>query len=62
MHELTMLTKTESGDVPEHIEAALASFERATRSLKSQLNTIGAGLDTLPPKYAIYETKERKAA
>ena len=51
-----MLTDTGAADIPTHVKTVIEACESASSALDRFMSAIGAGLDTLPPKYASYET------
>jgi hypothetical protein len=49
-----LLEYSDKATLKEHVEAAIKVCEEAISALNAQLDTIGAGASTKPPKYASY--------
>jgi hypothetical protein len=54
LQETILLEDSECDTLKEHINTALERWEACSEALKNQLDSIAAGLDTLPPKYASF--------
>jgi len=54
MQRKVLLTYTDNSALKDHLDAVIDHCASAICALNSQLDSIGAGAQTLPPKYAEY--------